>query len=265
VKHYRDAPGADASFGKDAQFAEALERFVLPAQIDTVIETGTFVGLGSTKVLAEFFRRTRPPKAFTTIEVNFAFFQRAKANLRPYGFVDCRWGETINRADALRFVREDEAIRNHRAYEDIWIDDVDDPVAFYTAELSGRMLGQYPQTGYRRARHAAKEALSRLASRYGIGNFDFLWDGSDLLARFCAIHRQHEPLIVLDSSGGIGYLEFQTVLKTMGSAKYMLLLDDICHLKHFRSLRDMKADASFEILALDQEHGWALARHDAGA
>ncbi len=261
MKLYRNFAQAHMSFGSDPKFAEALEQHLLPAQIDTIIETGTFTGQGSTKTLAEFFQRSRPPKAFTTIEVNFAFFQSAKVNLRPYGFVDCRWGETINQADALRFVRNDEAILNHRAYNDIWIDDIDDPVAFYTAELQGRMLGQRPKTVYRRARHFAKEGLRRAVARYGIGNFDFLWDGSDLLFRFCAIHKEHKPLIVLDSAGGIGYLEFQTVLKVMGNSEYFILLDDIHHLKHFRSARDIKTDKSFEILGLEQHHGWMLAHH----
>jgi hypothetical protein len=47
----------------------------------------------------------------------------------------------------------------------------------------------------------------------------------------------------------------------MGNAEYMLLLDDVHHLKHFRSLRDIRINKSFEILALNLEHGWLLARH----
>jgi hypothetical protein len=250
---------ADMSFGKDPGFIEALKRFLTPAGIDTVIETGTYVGLGSTSTLADFFQRSAPPKAFTTIEVNFSFFRSAKVNLRPYRFVDCRWGETINLADARAFIREDEAIRNHQAYDDIWIDDVEDPISFYIAEVSGVMLSQHPRGIYRRARRFAKNGLTRFARRYGIGDFDFLWDGTDLLARYCAIHKRHRPLIVLDSAGGIGYLEFLTVLKVMGNAEYMLLLDDVHHLKHFRSLRDIRIDNSFEILAC--EHGWVLAHH----
>ena len=57
------------------------------------------------------------------------------------------------------------------------------------------------------------------------------------------------------------YLEFQTVLKVMGNSEYFILLDDIHHLKHFRSARDIKTDKSFEILGLEQHHGWMLAHH----
>lgn len=193
--------------------------------------------------------------------MNYSFFRSAKVNLRPYGFVDCRWGETINIADALAFIKKDEAIRNHQAYDDIWIDDVEDPVSFYTAELSGVMLSQRPRGIYQRVKRFAKNGLTRIARRYGVGDFEFLWDGTDLLARYCIIHKQHRPLIVLDFAGGIGYLEFLTTLNVMGTAEYMLLLDDVRHLKHFRSLRDLRIDKSFEILALDYQHGWVLAHH----
>jgi hypothetical protein len=101
---------------------------------------------------------------------------------------------------------------------------------------------------YRRVGRFAKDGLTRIARRYGVGDFEFLWDGTDLLARYCIIHKQHRPLIVLDSAGGIGYLEFLTTLKVMGNAEYMLLLDDVHHLKHFRGLRDLRTNKSFEIL-----------------
>ena len=78
MKLYRNFAQAHMSFGSDPKFAEALEQHLLPAQIDTIIETGTFTGQGSTKTLAEFFQRSRPPKAFTDIEAAFAFFSKCK-------------------------------------------------------------------------------------------------------------------------------------------------------------------------------------------
>jgi hypothetical protein len=137
----------------------------------------------------------------------------------------------------------DEAIKNHHAYPDIWIDDVDDPAAFYSAEIMGTMLVQQHD-------NAAAPA----------GN-EFLWDGEGLLARACALHRRHKPLIVLDPAGGIGYLEFRTATSAMADAEYTLLLDDTHHLKHFRSARDVEADPRFRVLAHSHEQGWLLAHH----
>ena len=79
------------------------------------------------------------------------------------------------------------------------------------------------------------------------------------------LHRMktRRPLIVLDSAGGVGWLEYQIVVKEMGTAPYLLLLDDIHHLKHFRSLADIKNNSSFTVLGESMEQGWALAAHRA--
>jgi hypothetical protein len=242
------------SFSNDPQFIDVLHRYVTPHEIDTIIETGTYLGLGSTRMLAEFFCHTRSPKCFLTFEVNWVHFQHAKINLRPFGFVDCRWGASLPRSTALEFIRNDEAIRDHSAYPDIWIDNVDDPVAFYSHEIMGSMPGQRSALpGYRFAK--------RLADFYSIGSNSFLWDGEQLLPQACTLHKWHKPLIVLDSAGGVGYLEFLTVLELMQNAEYLLLLDDVHHLKHFRSLQRIQRNPLFKVLALNQRHGWVLAHH----
>ena len=254
MRLYREYPLSSMSFGSDPAFREALHKFVRPLCIDTVIETGTYLGLGSTRVLADFFAQSRIPKRFLTFEVNWTHFRHAKVNLRPFGFVDCRWGSSVSQTDAVRFIESDEAIVHHQRHSDIWIDDVDDPVAFYSNEIMGSML-------YQRRKMAGHSLVKRLARAYGIGDVDFLWDGDQLLAQACAIHKSHKPLIVLDSAGGVGFLEFQTVLSVMQDAEYLLLLDDVHHLKHFRSLRYIQSSAEFKLLAANIACGWALAYH----
>jgi hypothetical protein len=253
MKLYANYPLAAKSFGEDHGLAEALTEFVVTRGIDVIIETGTYLGLGSTRAIASCFARLRAPKAFVTIEVSWEHFRNAKANLRSYSFIDCRWGASVERAAAVRFISNDEAIKNHQAYDYVWIDDVEDPVAYYTAEIMGRS----PLRGHK----AIRALLRDLADRREQSRWAIFWDGEDLLRRFCKIHRNHQPLIVLDSAGGIGYLEFQIMRDVMGQAEYMLLLDDVHHLKHFRSLRDVRADSSFNILALDMNYGWLLAEH----
>jgi hypothetical protein len=261
VKLFSDCPNASMSFGNDPALRQALARYVLPARVDTIIETGTFTGQGSTKVLANLFQSQGSLKVLVTIEAKFAFYRQARRNLRDYGFVDCRWGETVNRAKALKFIGEDEAIKNHASYPDIWIDNVTDPIAFYSAEVSGQYLDERPRGVYRQARLYAKKILRQIEGRYNTRRYEFLFEGSDLLTKFCTIHHTHRPLIVLDSSGGIGYLEFQTVRDAMADVEYYILLDDIGHLKHFRSARDIRASIDFEILAENATEQWLLARH----
>jgi len=47
----------------------------------------------------------------------------------------------------------------------------------------------------------------------------------------------------------------------MGNKSYYLVLDDVHHLKHFRSLIDIKKDKKFEILCENLEHGWVIAKY----
>jgi hypothetical protein len=254
MKLFSDNPLASMSLANDESFKKALRDFLAPAQVEVVIETGTFLGLGSTRFLADFFQSTKPPRRFVTMEVNWDHYRQARANLKPYAFVDCRWGASVDRREALDFISTDDAIRNHRAFPDIWIDDVDDPVAFYSAEMKGSL-------NFGRSGAQARTLLRRLANHVRRNDFSFLWDGESLLTRFLNLHREHRPLILLDSAGGVGYLEFQITRKIMDPYEYFLILDDVHHLKHFRSLRDVQADTRFVVLAQSAAHGWVLAHY----
>ena len=87
------------------------------------------------------------------------------------------------------------------------------------------------------------------------------YGGEGLLAKFLLEVRDANPLVLLDSAGGTGWLEFTALRQTMGDRPYVLLLDDVHHVKHYRSLEHVRRDPSFEIIALDEHHGWMLARH----
>ena len=65
----------------------------------------------------------------------------------------------------------------------------------------------------------------------------------------------------MDSAGGIGFLEFTILLRVMRNRPYSLLLDDINHIKHFRSYEHIRKDRRFTILGLDESRGWLFARH----
>ncbi len=54
----------------------------------------------------------------------------------------------------------------------------------------------------------------------------------DLLVKLLNGKRQ---LVFLDSAGGIGWLEFKAVLAESKSAEVLLMLDDVGHVKHYRS------------------------------
>jgi hypothetical protein len=87
------------------------------------------------------------------------------------------------------------------------------------------------------------------------------YQGEELQRRLLRRHQGDRPLIHLDSAGGIGYLEFKIVKEIMRGHVFWLLLDDIHHLKHFRSFSDIQSDPSFQIIAHDSINGWVLAKY----
>jgi hypothetical protein len=238
---------ASMDMSADPVLREQLTGLVRRHHIDIAIETGTFLGAGSTRFTAEALSAAGAPKRFVTIEVNFANWCRAKANLRPYPFVDARWGLSVNLDRALKFLQHDEMLLHHERYPDIYIDSINDPVTAYSRELRGA------------AEELERMPLSAKSSDIAFDGKDYLYDGEDLLARLLAAHADHTPLIVLDSAGGIGFLEFQIVLEQMARKRFAILLDDTHHIKHWRSLQHIRSAPGFGIVAAGPS--WALATH----
>ncbi|GAB3269237.1 hypothetical protein GCM10027347_39160 [Larkinella harenae] len=228
---------------EDSLFQSTLRELFTRHIITTVIETGTFIGKGSTRTIANAFPANRPPQRYFTIEANLAFHLLARFNLRHWGFVKPLWGATIAQEEALQFIQKDEAIHHHERYPAVFIDDIQNPAGFYTAELEGK-LGSHP--------------LVNLTAWFGK---TFLTRPEDLLHQLLLQWGDQRPLIVLDSAGGIGWLEYQTVRDTLGTKPYWLILDDIHHLKHFRSLTDVQNRPDFRVIEYSLEHGWLVAEH----
>src|ERR1700730_18188158 len=248
MKLYSAAPRANISMIRDAQLRHLLVEISKSAPITHILETGTYVGLGSTSFIAEVFAIQAPaPQMFVTIEANYFNWRQAKRNLKGFPFVVPLWGLSTSREEALSFMRSDPALQDHYNFPDIFIDDVKDPFAFYSDEIRGH-LGR----GTRNPIKTLRQFLDR--SR--------CYAGEDLLAHWLSRLRSHTPLVVLDSAGGVGYLEFNTVRKHMQGQPYFLLLDDIRHLKHFRSHDAIHDNDQFEVLGENPEVGWLLVKYE---
>lgn len=195
----------------------AIERY----EPGAVVETGTYLGMGSTRaLLAALGDRTALP--FYTIEISRAHHELARENLADAPQVTTLWGLSVPREDALRFVREDPDVKpEHRD--------------FYLGELRGAFGGL---------------ALADDAP-------------DDLLAPLLERHRDDCPLVLLDSAGGIGWLEFRTLLRVMGARPFVLLMDDVMDVKHARSLRHVRESADFVGIDCFERHGWYLGAHRA--
>ena len=142
----------------------------------------------------------------------------------------------------------DDAILNHQKYPNIFIDDNEDPIRFYLNEIEGK-LSQFAH------KKTLLTRLKKLIRPVEKNNFeDNLFD--TLIPKI----QQETPLFLLDSAGGLGYLEFKKVKSLMNGYSHFLILDDIHHLKHFRSYEDICADDSYTILAKNLKLGWVIAK-----
>jgi hypothetical protein len=246
MKLYSDYANASVSMSKDETLRKLLAAAIDEERIDCVIETGTYDGTGSTTLIAESFPKASPAQVFITMEASWSRWRKATRNLLRFPNVTAVWGKSVSKADALKFIREDDFLRDHHKYPEIFIDNVDDPVAFYTRELRGKFADSKLTVA-----DLIRKAIDRL----------FHYQGENLLRRYLVSYREKRPLIVLDSAGGIGLLEFSMVRETMDSRPYLLLLDDINHIKHYRSVQYICSDPSFTVLGQSNVHGWALAKH----
>lgn len=218
MKLYSQHPKASTSINFEQKLIDSL--IEIEDNIDVIIESGTYTGLGSTKMLADIFI-----KDIITIETNENFYLMAKENLKPYTYVECINGLSLNYNECINFILNDDYIKNHQNYDNIYIDNIDDPMESYRNEI-------IPSTN-------ENVLINKI-----IENYD------------------KKLLIVLDSAGGIGYLEFQKVIETMKDKSFYLLLDDINHIKHYRSYQDILKNKDFNILISDEFDGYLLCKYD---
>lgn len=66
-------------------------------------------------------------------------------------------------------------------------------------------------------------------------------------------YKNDNPVILLDSAGGIGFLEYSVVRSIMGNKPHSLVLDDTHHVKHYRSKQE--AMKIYTLLYENKEHG----------
>jgi hypothetical protein len=246
MKLYSEYQNASISMKDDEQLRKTLRKVVEEDKIKHLIETGTHHGLGSTSLIAESFPQDSPPELFVTIEANWTSWRKARRNLFRFSFVQPLWGKSVNTKEALNFIQNDDLLHNHKDYKDVFIDNVDDPVTFYSDEILGNLgIGRFKFI------RSIGEMIDRV----------FHYKGQDLLKHYLIQFREKKPLVILDSAGGVGFLEFSILMDIMGSYPFLLLLDDIHHVKHYRSYTHVRSDPSFSMISVNEQAGWLLASH----
>ena len=252
MKEYGDYKYTSVSMNKDMDLINSLAELASKNTIEYIIETGTHRGLGSTTMLGNAFKNSNSLKSLNTIEIDFTNYTLAKKNLSQFSFVNCCYGCSLDLNDAIEYVKQDDAILHHEKYPEVFIDNAKDPINFYVNELEGRLNES--------SNNIIKQFLKKILRPSRNANTKPTYN---LLPSLIKEFVNHEMLIVLDSAGGVGHMEFQITDELMKNKNYYILLDDTHHLKHFRGYDIIKNRGDFSIINASEKNGWVLAYHKA--
>jgi hypothetical protein len=193
----------------NSEFKNVVNKILQENEVDEIVETGAFNGLGSTSVFAE------TKKYVFSIECNYNNFVNATNNLINYENVCVVHGLSLNRQDLVRGLLN-ESFDIQTKY------DSDYPKAFYMREISHQVVVE------------------------------------NALDLFCNNHRKQ--LVFLDSAGGVGFLEFNAFMNYDKSylSNKILMLDDISHIKHKRSVEKLE-ELGYEVhQSTDNRFAWCI-------
>lgn len=219
---------ATASASMDGgEFRQAVKDLILEREPIRVIETGTYHGTGSTRALIDGLEAAGGDYTLLTIEVNPGHHGIAQMNLAGYSRVQLLNGLSIPRRLLPSDLDTRTMIESLRS-SDVYVD------------------------------HGEAE---RLQLYRGEVSFDV---PDDLLGKAMASFSGAPDLLLLDSAGHLGFIEFNYALSLLRSP-CLIVLDDTRHIKHYKSLQLMKRDPRFEILKeSDERFGFCIAEYTGG-
>ena len=216
---------------ESSEFEEQLQELVTRVRPASIIETGTYLGTGTTRIIASALRKAGLFETkFYTIECNPRHYQQAVGNLARNGldpFVTTLLGLSVPRALLPDMARiEEETVKNVE-WDGIFVDHQEE---------------------------------NRAAFYYGETNFSEVSD--DLLGQ-CLERLDYTPSIVLlDSGGHLGNVEFNYLVGKLKGECYVVL-DDVYHVKHHKSFQQIKEDPRFTVITSSQEKfGFCMAHFD---
>lgn len=217
---------AGMNIDKGSAFSDAIRSIFQQTRPRKIIETGTYLGQGTTTIIAEAMRRFGIEGTFFTIEVNPEYYAKAKRHIQGRGYqVTALHGLSVPRS----FLPTEQEIRKATVeaveFEDLFVD--------------------HPEAV--RAERYFRET-----------NFQNVPDNLLLL---CLREFENRPdFVLLDSAGHMGFIEFQYLVQHL-EGPCIIALDDIYHIKHHKSFCLMQNDPRFEILVSSKEKfGFCIAR-----
>lgn len=213
----------------DLDFNIHLDKFISEYKPTKLIETGTYLGNGTTRIIANALKKhSGSDYKFYSIELNPSHVLNAIKNLYDsnlFRYVTILNGLSIPSKLLPKKSEIEEMCNNIIEFDNIFIE---------------------------------YEKHNRVDLYYSETNFDYLPD--DLLDD-CLSEFDYKPeFVLLDSAGHIGNIEFNYIVgKLKGTC--IIALIDIYHIKHYKSYQQINNDPRFEILVTSKKNfGFCIAK-----
>ncbi len=227
VKIAADYVKTGVNVGAESSFGEKIQELFSKIKPRKIIETGTYLGTGTTTIITKSLQRLGIVDAiFFTIEVNPKNYTRAKQYFETNNIkVNALNGLSVPRA---MLPSKEEIARKT-------ITDIDYDGIFVDHKEENRAELYYNET-----------------------NFPSLPD--DLLYQCLKVFDFKPDFVLLDSGGHMGNIEFNHLIDNLQGECY-IALDDIYHVKHHHSFQEIQKDKRFELITHSKEKfGFCIAK-----
>ena len=210
----------------ETQFEMELRAIFRELRPSSIIETGTYLGQGTSSIIWRALRDFGIDAEFTTIEVNPRHHQLAVAHFAAQGMkIRAELGVSVPRG----------LLPDRNQIADKFIVRKEYDGIYYDHDESVRAELYFAETDFKVA--------------------------DDLLFAAMGRCRFKPEFVLLDSAGHMGFIEFQYFMSLI-KGDCILMLDDVYHCKHFKTLQVIKKDPRFEILVESREKfGFCIARY----
>jgi hypothetical protein len=210
----------------DSEFALTLKRIFRERRPMRVIETGTHVATGTTRIIGEAIREAGLTGVqFISIEVNPQYAQQARANAQAAQIpVDLRQGLSVPRS----LLPTPEQVRRE-----------------YVEQVDPAVFVDHPD---------------HLRVQTYVAETDFPYAHDDLLGIALRAWHGRPDFVLLDSAGHMGIIEYEYTLSLL-EGPCTLMLDDTRHVKHAQSVARIKQDPRFTIEVDSPEKFGFVAAH----
>jgi hypothetical protein len=199
-----------------SEFKESISKIIKDRRPSKILETGTYLGTGSTLTIAKELEKLNSYYQFFTIEVNPINANIAINNLKNFPKISVCNGFSVPK-NLIPTIQDIRNLLNELKDEDIYVD-------FQEHE---------------------RESCFIRETNYDNVPDDFL----KICLRFMGYSAD---MIILDSGGHMGFVEFEYVLSLL-KGSCIFVLDDVYHVKHYKSLKMIQSDPRFNILTLSKE------------